>query len=287
MRATARILVIIALVTLILSFAVGAVSCHCHAGGDYNYVCLYTTNENFNGNPISFDLVIRNMYHMDSSTPSQYRYISNVATSLQSCVNQNNQQCGSNYFSVSINPATIPQVNGKMPNGNDCNADPQSCSRCSYGSTASVSISVTNNNAPAGTYTLVFRTRWDPKSRYRDLELTWLIEGGSCTNQCTSGQQQCVGTSQFQACTQSGGCWVWGAAQNCPSGQTCSNGQCGSASHAGDLNADNNVNIMDLILVAQNYGMTSGFDPRADANGDNKIGIQDLIVVAQNYGWKG
>jgi hypothetical protein len=53
---------------------------------------------------------------------------------------------------------------------------------------------------------------------------------------------------------------------------------------AGDLNCDGNVDIFDLVLVAQNFGMTSGFDSRADANGDSRVDIFDLVVVAQNFG---
>jgi hypothetical protein len=55
----------------------------------------------------------------------------------------------------------------------------------------------------------------------------------------------------------------------------------------GDLNLDGTVDIFDLVLVAQNFGMTSGFDSRADANSDGHVDIFDLVIVAQNFGRTG
>jgi hypothetical protein len=52
----------------------------------------------------------------------------------------------------------------------------------------------------------------------------------------------------------------------------------------GDLNCDGAVDILDLVLAAQDFGKTSGFDPRADANSDGKVDIFDLVLVAQNFG---
>jgi hypothetical protein len=52
----------------------------------------------------------------------------------------------------------------------------------------------------------------------------------------------------------------------------------------GDATGDGKVDIFDLVLVAQNFGMTSGFDIRADLNSDGGVDIYDLVVVAQNFG---
>ena len=46
-----------------------------------------------------------------------------------------------------------------------------------------------------------------------------------------------------------------------------------------DLNADGVVNVLDLILTAQNFGNTEG-----DINGDGTTNILDLILVAQHLG---
>ena len=46
-----------------------------------------------------------------------------------------------------------------------------------------------------------------------------------------------------------------------------------------DLNMDGVVNVLDLILTAQNFGGTGG-----DVNGDGTTNILDLILVAQHFG---
>jgi hypothetical protein len=55
----------------------------------------------------------------------------------------------------------------------------------------------------------------------------------------------------------------------------------------GDATGDGRVDIWDLVIVAQNFGMTSGFDVRADINGDGRVDIYDLVVIAQNFGRTG
>ena len=48
-----------------------------------------------------------------------------------------------------------------------------------------------------------------------------------------------------------------------------------------DVNGDGNVNIFDLILIAQNFNKAN---PQADVNGDGTVNIFDLIAVAQHLG---
>jgi hypothetical protein len=55
----------------------------------------------------------------------------------------------------------------------------------------------------------------------------------------------------------------------------------------GDADCDGKVDIFDLVLIAQNFGMTSGYDERADLNDDGRVDIFDLVVVAQNFGKSG
>ena len=57
-----------------------------------------------------------------------------------------------------------------------------------------------------------------------------------------------------------------------------------SAFLTSDVNRDGQVNVLDLILVAQLLGSTTSGDSRADVNGDGTINVLDLIVVAQHLG---
>ncbi len=51
-----------------------------------------------------------------------------------------------------------------------------------------------------------------------------------------------------------------------------------------DINEDGHVNILDLILIAQDFGKTASPGSRTDVNNDGNINILDLILVAQHFG---
>ena len=51
-----------------------------------------------------------------------------------------------------------------------------------------------------------------------------------------------------------------------------------------DVNADGQVSVLDLILVAQDFGETASRNSRTDVNRDGVISILDLIIVAQHLG---
>ena len=51
-----------------------------------------------------------------------------------------------------------------------------------------------------------------------------------------------------------------------------------------DVNEDGKVNILDLVLVAQNMGKPTSVNSRADVNGDGNVNILDLVLVAQHFG---
>ena len=53
---------------------------------------------------------------------------------------------------------------------------------------------------------------------------------------------------------------------------------------AGDANRDGQVNILDLVLVAQQLGQSVPADSLADVTGDGVVNILDLVRVAQNFG---
>ena len=54
----------------------------------------------------------------------------------------------------------------------------------------------------------------------------------------------------------------------------------------GDVNQDGTVNVLDIILVAQNLGQKSPSNPRVDANKDGQVNILDLVFVAERLGEK-
>ena len=55
---------------------------------------------------------------------------------------------------------------------------------------------------------------------------------------------------------------------------------------SGDVNQDGTINILDVILVAQNLGQKPPSNPRADANKDGQVNILDLVFIAERLGEK-
>ena len=53
-----------------------------------------------------------------------------------------------------------------------------------------------------------------------------------------------------------------------------------------DVNQDGIVNILDIILVAQNLGQKPPSNPRVDANKDGQVNVLDLVFVAEKLGEK-
>ena len=53
---------------------------------------------------------------------------------------------------------------------------------------------------------------------------------------------------------------------------------------AWDVNGDGQVNILDIILVAQDLGKPTSVNSRTDVNGDETVNILDLVLVAQHMG---
>ena len=52
----------------------------------------------------------------------------------------------------------------------------------------------------------------------------------------------------------------------------------------GDVNRDGQVSILDLVLVARNFGKTASANSEVDLNGDGVINVLDLILVSQKMG---
>ncbi len=56
---------------------------------------------------------------------------------------------------------------------------------------------------------------------------------------------------------------------------------------AGDVNQDGKIDMLDLTVIARDFGKTTGFAPEADVNGDKVINVFDLVLVAANFGKSG
>ena len=52
----------------------------------------------------------------------------------------------------------------------------------------------------------------------------------------------------------------------------------------GDVNQDGTVNILDIVLVGQNFGQKPPSDPRTDVNNDGQVNVLDLVLVAEQLG---
>ena len=52
----------------------------------------------------------------------------------------------------------------------------------------------------------------------------------------------------------------------------------------GDINRDGQVSILDMVLVARQFGKTVPANSAVDVNGDGAISILDLIIVASHLG---
>ena len=53
-----------------------------------------------------------------------------------------------------------------------------------------------------------------------------------------------------------------------------------------DVNQDGTINILDMILVAQNLGQKQPSNPRVDVNKDGQVNVLDLVRVAERLGEK-
>lgn len=57
----------------------------------------------------------------------------------------------------------------------------------------------------------------------------------------------------------------------------------GPGGTSGDVNDDGVVNIVDIGIIIDNYGLTPPADSRADINGDGVVNVVDIGIVIDNY----
>jgi len=53
-----------------------------------------------------------------------------------------------------------------------------------------------------------------------------------------------------------------------------------------DVNKDKKVDVMDMVIVGQNFGktITTPIDPNPDVNGDGVVNVYDFVLVGQHFG---
>ena len=54
----------------------------------------------------------------------------------------------------------------------------------------------------------------------------------------------------------------------------------------GDIDGDGTVNMVDLLILAQGWGLATGqpnFDPDCDLNADGAVDVIDLLILADNW----
>ncbi len=57
--------------------------------------------------------------------------------------------------------------------------------------------------------------------------------------------------------------------------------------YAGDLNADGGVDVVDLLILVDSFGVGIDFpayDPNCDLNGDGAVDVVDLLMFVENFG---
>jgi len=57
--------------------------------------------------------------------------------------------------------------------------------------------------------------------------------------------------------------------------------------YTGDLNADGGVDVVDLLIFVDGFGVDiymEGYDPNGDLNGDGAVDVVDLLMFVENFG---
>lgn len=57
-----------------------------------------------------------------------------------------------------------------------------------------------------------------------------------------------------------------------------------TAKKAGDIDGNTQVNLLDYLILFENYGQSPPPDPRADLTGDGRVNILDYLILFENFG---
>ncbi len=60
-----------------------------------------------------------------------------------------------------------------------------------------------------------------------------------------------------------------------------------ASAHKGDANLNAHVDVLDLAILANHFGMGGAKWGDANFNGDDKVDVLDLAILANNFGWDG
>lgn len=52
----------------------------------------------------------------------------------------------------------------------------------------------------------------------------------------------------------------------------------------GDINSDNNIDILDINEILKDYGNSPPTNPKADLDGSGTVNLLDINIILKNYG---
>jgi hypothetical protein len=139
----------------------------------------------------------------------------------------------------------------------------------SQGGGNSESFDYTNDTgAIQNLYLRIHLVGWGTRNEYA-INISSDFEGACCVG----SKGGCIDINEA-TCIAGGGTWQG-------LGTSCANGDCNPNNCPSDIDGDNAVNVTDLLMVIDQWGLS---DSSADVNDDGIVDVSDLLIVVGNWG---